>query len=283
MERNVFDLQSILSRGEYKHGDYYSFYICDPKRRHIHKPIVTDRLLHHGIFRVLEPILDKSFIFDSYSSRKDKGIHKAIKRFEDFAWHLSKNNTKTVWALKCDIRKFFASVDQDILLKILERKINCPETIELLSIVIRSFPQGIPLGNLTSQLFSNVYMDVFDQFVKRRLGIKYYVRYADDFLILDQCRENLENLIPVLRDFLATNLKLELHPNKILLRKWHSGVDFLGYNSFPHHRVLRTKTKKRMFFKVAAKNIASYLGVLSHANSYKLKENLLNNLENDII
>lgn len=277
LEKNIFALHQDLASGTYCHDGYLDFFVHDPKRRHIHKASVRDRLLHHAVFRILEPVFDPSFIFDSYSSRKTKGVHKAIARFEKLAWELSRNNTKTVWILKCDIRKFFDSVDHWILLTLLAKKIKDQKILELLKLIIGSYEvgtsKGIPLGNLTSQLFANVYLDCFDQFVKRKLRVKNYLRYADDFVIFLR-QEHFANLIYALRDFLSQELKLELHPHKVLIAPWHAGVDFLGYVHFPFHRVLRTKTKKRMFKQLRKnnnlQNRAAYLALLKHCSGETL-------------
>jgi RNA-directed DNA polymerase len=296
-ERELIALQTELASGTYTHGGYYAFTVCDPKRRSIHKAGVRDRVLHHAIHRILVPVFEPAFIFDSYSSRKGKGVHAARERFHEFARKLSRNNTKTVWVLKCDIRKFFDSVDQGILMGLLAKRVSDPKTLQLLENVIRSYGSGttagggIPLGNLTSQLFSNVYMDPFDQFMKRILRVKCYIRYADDFVVLSRERKYLEDLVPTIKKFFAEELGLEVHPNKIELKKWHQGVDFLGAIMFPHFRVLRTKTKKRAMRKIGksmasykrgvteyentASIIRSYLGIMDHVNSFGLKRDVL--------
>jgi RNA-directed DNA polymerase len=268
--------------------------------RKIHKASVLDRVLHHAIHRILEPILDKGFIHDSYSSRKHKGLHAAGKRFRKFAWKLSQNNTTTVWVLKCDIRKFFSSVDHDILIELLANKLKDRQTIDLLVKIIKSFEvkpgKGIPLGNLTSQLFSNIYMDAFDNFIKRQLGVKYYVRYADDFVVLSRDKDYLQKVLNAAEVFLRNKLKLTLHSNKINFQKWHTGVDFLGFIHFPHHSVIRTKTKRRILHKInLAKNqvdaggittwqynqiLQSYLGRLGHCRSKGVQEEIKNALAN---
>lgn len=254
LEESIFDLNQRLKDGSYKHSAYKDFYIYDPKLRHIHKAEAIDRLLHQAIFQILQPLYDRQFIFDSYSSRLNKGVHKARDRFHKLAWRLSRNNTRTVWVLKCDIRKFFDSVDHRILLAILARKIKDEKVLGLLAEIISSFEtspdKGIPLGNLTSQLFSNVYLNELDQEIKRKWRIKNYVRYADDFLILDTDRAKLEELLPMIADFLSTNLKLSLHPDKVFIQRFAKGVDFLGNVTYPHHQILRTKTKKRVLKKM---------------------------------
>lgn len=284
LETNLLNLHESLVSQKYRHGAYESFYVCDPKRRHIHKAQVIDRVLHHVIYRVLYPFFDKKFIFDSYSSREDKGTHAAIARFEKFAWNLSKNNTKTVWILKCDIRKFFENIDHQILLEILSSAVTRHSAGEeiawLFREIIGSFNSkklgvGLPLGNLTSQLFVNIYMNKFDQFVKRTLKCRYYVRYADDFIFLSRNPADFNKILIDVRDFLLRELFLTLHDGKIEIKKWHEGVDFLGYVSFPYHRILRTKTKRRLIRKINSKNAASYLGILKHCNSFNLRSKIL--------
>ncbi len=216
---------------------------------------------------------------------------------------VSLNYTRPCYALKCDVKKFFDSVDQTILLSILERKIKDTDMLWLLREIVTSFSggqsdlfthKGLPIGNLTSQIFANIYMNEFDQFVKRELKIKYYARYTDDFIILSHDESELNPLLHRIEDFLKSRLKLSLHPEKIFIRKDHQGIDFLGYVSFPHHKLLRTKTKHRMIRKLKKKikdcksgtiteeeldqSLQSFLGVLSHANTDKLRKNLVNHV-----
>jgi len=267
----------------YKHSDYEAFNISDPKPRIIHKAKVRDRLLHHALYRYLYPFFNKTFISDSYSCRLGKGTHKAVKRFNDFYLKVSKNNTKQVWVLKCDIRKFFDSINHEILLDILDSYIIDKEIMSLLREIISSFHKkelsfGLPLGNLTSQLFVNIYMNVFDQFMKHKLKAKYYIRYSDDFVILSDDKKWLEDILEKITDFLNNRLKLSLHPNKVSINTFSSGVDFLGWVNFCDHKVLRTVTKKKMFRRLKEsqkeETVASYLGMLSHGNSYKLMEKI---------
>jgi retron-type reverse transcriptase len=278
---NIFNLHYDLAHHTYKHGGYQQFKINDPKPRTIHKASVRDRLLHHAVYRILYPFFDKTFIADSFSCRNNKGTYKAINRFREFGRIVSKNNTRTCWVLKCDIKKFFASIDQNILINILEQRISDGNIINLLKEIIFSFkPNGLPLGNLTSQLFSNVYMNEFDQFVKHKLKAKYYVRYADDFVFLSEDKKYLEKFIFEIENFLKDKLKLQLHPDKVFIKTLSSGVDFLGWVNFSGHRVLRNKTKKRMLGKINQNfnmpALNSYLGLLKHGNSHKIKEKIFN-------
>jgi len=296
---NIFSLHDDLFHHTYNHGGYQAFKINDPKPRDIHKATVRDRLLHHAIYRILYPFFDKTFIADSYSCRNNKGTHKAINRFREFAYRISKNNTQTGWILKCDIRKFFANINHEILIKVLKEYISDKNIIRLLENVIRSFSSGsmnvgLPLGNLTSQLFVNIYMNKFDQFVKHKLKAKYYIRYADDFVIFSEDRKWLEKQIPFIENFLNDELKLELHPDKVLIKTLSSGVDFLGLVNFSDHRILRTKTKRRILRKISEKrelltknliskesfnrSFQSYLGILRHCRGYRISRKI-----NDIL
>lgn len=298
LEDNLFSLNQELKYKAYQHGFYDSFYVYDPKIRHIHKAQVKDRIVHHLLYKYLYEVFDISFIYDSYSCRLDKGTHRAIRRLEKFARIVSRNYTRPCWALKCDIKKFFASVDHIVLLHLLEKRITNKDVLWLLSEIINSFhsefgsSKGIPLGNLTSQVFANIYLNDLDQFVKHDQRIKYFLRYADDFLILSENKEKLVQYINPIEILLKEKLELELHPKKIIFRKLDWGIDFLGYVVLPHYCLPRTKTKRRIFNKVEGKvksfqnekisktslnqSIQSCLGYLDHANSYKLTQKLKN-------
>lgn len=281
---NILQLHQELANKTYKHSGYIAFNISDPKPRNIHKATVRDRLLHHAIYRILYPFFSRTFIADSFSCQKGKGTHRAIKRFQTLALKASKNNTKTIWVLKCDIKKFFASISQKVLVEVIEQYIADKDVIWLLKEVINSFETkpntGLPLGNLTSQLFVNIYMNEFDQFIKHKLKTRFYIRYADDFVVLSEKKERLLFLIPKIKKFLENKLYLELHPDKIFIKTWASGVDFLGWVNFPTHRVLRTATQRRVFkrMKDSPKNetLQSYLGLLKHGDTTKLSEKLQN-------
>jgi len=287
---NIFSLHNDLLNHTYKHGGYQAFKINDPKPRDIHKASVCDRLLHHTIYRKLYPFFDKTFIADSYSCRNDKGTHKAIDKFRSYFQKVSQNNTRICWILKCDIRKFFANIDHRILLSILAEYISDKNILNLLKNIIESFTTknktavGLPLGNLTSQLFVNIYMNKFDKFVKHKLKAKYYIRYADDFVFLSEDKNILEKQIPIIEKFLSEELKLKLHPGKVSIKTLSSGVDFLGMVNFFNYRILRTKTKRRILKKLSLKHkmyleelvsgesinqsVQSYLGVLKHCHGY---------------
>ncbi|MFA6315140.1 MAG: reverse transcriptase/maturase family protein [Candidatus Paceibacterota bacterium] len=281
LSENTYKLHTDLKNKIYVHGPYEAFAVNDPKPRSIHKASVRDRLLHHALYRQLYPYFDQKFIHDSYSCRDFKGTHRALDRFMQFARKVSKSNKRTCWVLKCDIRKFFASVDHSVLMAILKKHVSDSDIIRLVGGVVESFKstgpgKGLPLGNLTSQLLVNVYMNEFDQYVKHVLKQEFYIRYADDFVIMHHDRKALLEVLPKIETFLESILKLQLHPDKVSIETVSSGVDFLGWVHFPTHRVLRTKTKKRMFTRIEDSQgkeevVCSYLGMLKHGNCKKLK------------
>lgn len=284
LSENIYKLHRDLVNKSYRHSEYKAFKINDPKPRDIHKASVRDRLLHHALCRQLYPYFDQKFVYDSYSCRDFKGTHRALNRFKYFAQKVSKNNRQTCWVLKCDIRKFFASIDQGILLEIIKKYISDSDTIQLIQRIVQSFQstgsgKGLPLGNLTSQLLVNVYMNEFDQYIKHGLRQKYYIRYADDFVIMYEDWGVLSEVLSKIGDYLDERLKLSLHPDKVSIKTVSSGIDFLGWIHFPDHRVLRTATKKRMFRRLRISNgksetVQSYLGMISHGNTKKFKNQI---------
>jgi len=299
LEKYIFELHRDLILGQYKHGKYHAFYIQDPKLRHIHKAQVRDRIIHQAVYSILTKIYEPTFIYDSYSCRTGKGTHKAVSALENMTRKITRNYTAPCYILKCDIKKFFDSIDHEILISIISQRIKDERFISLLKEIIGSFVDyqdyvregtSIPIGNLTSQIFANIYLNELDQFVKQELKEKFYVRYADDFVILFPDKKHLQDIIPKLELFLAEKLKMQLHPDKVILRNFYQGVDFLGYVLFPQHKILRTKTKHRMlkklnhrFIDFIRENIGfeeinqvfqSYFGIMSHGNCKKLRSNI---------
>ncbi len=295
LEDNLFSLHRRLVSGEWRPDPYQAFLVQDPKLRRIHKASVGDRVLYQAVYQTLYPLFDKHFIHDSYASRDLKGTHRGVERFGVFAKKVSANHCHAAFVLKCDVRKFFDSIDHDILLELLGRKLGgrasgTPHLLRLLEKIIRSFEaspgKGLPLGNVTSQIFANIYLNKLDQFVKHFLRAQYYIRYCDDFVLLSSSREELEGWTREIGQFLQEHLKLSLHPNKVTIRKLLQGTDFLGYVSLPRYRVLRTKTRNRMFKKIVGlaaevksgkisedrfcNSLASYLGMLRHCKSKKV-------------
>lgn len=217
----------------------------------------------------------------------NKGTYKAVKRLEKFVRTVSKNYTRDCWALKLDIKKFFASVDHQIILNLIKRRVKDKDILLLIREVIDSFQigavplKGIPLGNLTSQIFANIYLNELDQFIKHELKAEYYLRYADDFLILKGDKQSLLQCFETVKHYLPGRLKLKIHPQKIGFRKLSRGIDFCGYIILPHYILPRTKTKRRILKKILKEKITnqslqSFLGYFSHASSYNLSVNLKN-------
>lgn len=301
LEQSIFQLHRDLKNMTYAHGAYADFHIYDPKRRHVHKATVLDRVLHHAVFKILNRVYEPTFIARSFSCRIDKGSHKGVLAVDGMIKKVSKNNTRPCYVLKCDIKKFFDTIDHTILLNILKRKIKDTETMWLLEKIVSGFvggygdlfsPKGVPIGNLTSQLFANVYMNEFDQFMKHELKVEHYARYTDDFIVVSGDRKYLEGLIESIGVFLRDKLKLSLHPEKVEILKYEQGVDFLGYVMFAHHKQIRKRTWKRIVRKLKEKivehknglltkesldqTVQSYLGALSHADAHQKSQDLKN-------
>ncbi len=282
---------------------------------------MRDRVVHHLVFRELYRIFNPTFIFHSYSSRLGKGAHLAVKNLSNILRSASHNYTKPTFALKCDVKQFFASVPHQKLLQIIQRKIKDSRFLWLVEQIITGFSSqplsndldchvvaepapsvawgapprsdgiGLPIGNVTSQIFANIYLNELDQFIKHTLKVKCYFRYADDFVLLNDNQNILQQQLKIIDIFLRQELSLLLHPDKVSIKKYSEGVDFLGYVILPHHITLRTKTKRRMFKKLGEKkrlwqageitdesfnqSLQSYLGVLKHGNCFGLKQEIV--------
>lgn len=294
LEENIFKLHHELKAKTYRHSPYAGFYVRDPKQRHIHKAAVRDRIVHHAVFSVLSPIFEETFISTSFSCRVGYGTHRGVEALQKMIRRVSRNDTRPCYVLKCDVRKFFDSVNHEILFSVIKKRISCEDALWLVKTIIDSYGdgKGIPIGNLTSQLFANVYLNELDRFMKHTLGVKHYLRYTDDVAVVSEDREYLEKLLPGISSFLGNELSLRLHENKSTIRSICQGADFLGYIVFSEYRLLRTKTRRRIFKKLEKheaeyrsrhitsqkfeQSLQSYLGVLSHANTHKLSESLLN-------
>ncbi len=297
MEDHVFKIQQDLLSLQYQHDSYDQFYVNDPKQRHISKATVRDRLVHEIVHSAMADIFDKKFIFHSLFSRIGKGTHKGLTYLRSMIKKVSSNGTRHCYSLKMDIKRFFDSIDHNILKNLIRKNIHHEKALRIIDIIIDSFyvdkkGKGIPLGNVTSQLFANVYLHELDLFIKQVLREPYYLRYCDDFIILSSDQHHLRCLIAHIGKFLAEHLQLDLHPKKIFLRKLSTGIDFIGYVFFAHHTLLRPRTKQRM--KKRLKNtldgflngkteavamdqqLQSYLGILSHSNQHILSQAMKN-------
>jgi len=290
LENNLCELSNLLISGRWRPDIYKEFSVCDPKLRKIHKASVRDRVLYQAVYRILYQIFDPSFIFHSYSSRNSKGVYAGINSLEKYISKVSKNHTKPCCILKCDIRKFFDSIDHNILFNFISKKISDKNLLSLVKQIICSFEKtqnkGLSLGNVTSQLFSNIYLNALDQHVKHKLKVKNYVRYCDDFVLVSPSKIFLDVCLEKIKIFCKEELFLDIHPNKIVFRKALNGIDFLGYVMLPHRRVLRTKTKNRLLKKLTnlkmlfddglvkkeyvEQVVQSYLGLLSHCKGEEI-------------
>ena len=301
LEKNIFDIHNKLISWKYKHWIYEWFYIHDPKLRFIHKAKVRDRIVHQAIYASLTPIFEQSFIHHSYSCRIDKWTHKAVKAFEVMTRKVSKNYTWKCYVLKCDVKKFFDSINHTILLNILKKRIKDDRAIGLFSEVVSSFSwfsghipewQWLPLWNLTSQIFANIYLNELDQFIKHTLKETHYIRYADDFAIISKDKDHLKSLIDKIEMFLNNNLNMRLHPYKVHVNNAYQWVDFLWCIVFPHYKIMRTNTKMRMMKKIndnysdymrwhkdkgeVNQVFQSYFWIMSHADCFRLSSSIKN-------
>jgi retron-type reverse transcriptase len=299
-ERALWKLHEELTTRTYRPGAYRSFFIYEPKKRQISAAPYRDRVVHHALVNVLEPIYERTFIADSDACRKGKGTHAAVDRCQQFARRFR-------YVLKADVQKFFPTLDHEILKSLVARKIKDPDVLWLVGQIIdRSNPQeevqsffpgddlftlierrrGIPIGNQTSQFFANVYLDPLDHFVKERLGIKGYVRYVDDFLVFSHDKSHLADVREQIKEFLV-GLRLRLHPNKCAVFPVKDGIRFLGYRVFPTHRLLPKENVRRFRRRVrgmqedyAARRVSyaeiyqrlmSWVGHAQQANTYRLR------------
>ncbi|QQS28604.1 MAG: group II intron reverse transcriptase domain-containing protein [Sphingobacteriales bacterium] len=258
MEANIAQLQTELTTKTYSSGNYTVFYVHEPKKRLISASPFRDRVVHHALCNIMEPLFERSFIYDSYANRKGKGTHAAIERCQEFT-------RRYKYVLKCDIRKFFPSIDHSLLKQEIRHKIACAKTLWLIdNIIDHSNAQeehivyfegddlftphlrrrGLPIGNLTSQFWANVYLNRFDHFVKQTLHAPAYIRYVDDFVIFSNHKNQLQQFKHQISVFLA-GLRLILHPNKTHIHKTDSGFPFLGFRIFPYFRhVLKANSKR---------------------------------------
>ena len=302
LTNNLLQLRADLLFHSYQPEPLKTFIIREPKTRKISKSAFRDRVVHHALCNVIEPIFENSFIYDSYANRKGKGVLKAIERFEYFKRKVSRNlatlktgNGIKGFVLKADIRKFFDSVSHEILMKIIRRKIRDEKVLWLIKIILQNHcPQqqgkGMPLGNLTSQFFANVYLNELDYFIKQNLKVKYYIRYVDDFVLLHKSKEMLEHYKKGISIFLETSLSISLHPDKSAVFPLYRGVNFLGLKIIPRHKAIQKKNIRKFRNKLELlcafydageisydevyNSLEGWNAYTKNANGFKLKEKL---------
>ena len=306
-EQRLAGIQSRLTEKSYCPGAYRTFEIVEPKRRLISAAPYRDRVVHHALCNVIEPLFDRTFIHDSYATRRGKGTHKALERFTGWA-------RSSRWVLQCDVRKYFPSIDHEILKGLIRRKIKCRDTLWLIDLIIdHSNPQepvdvwfdgddlvsaatrrkGLPIGNLTSQFFANVYLNGFDHFVNQELGIRRYVRYMDDFALFSDDRDELVVARRALEGHLES-LRLRVHPVKSQLFECRQGANFLGFRVLPDRiRVLpgnlkrarrRLRLQQQLFreglidLADVRQSVESWAAHLKHGDTARLRERLFGSL-----
>ncbi len=241
LDENLETLRQELLAGEVRVGDYHRFTIFGPKERTICAASFGQRVLHHAVMAVCEPVLERAAVFDSYACRKGKGRLAAVERARGYA-------RRHEWFLKMDVRKYFDSIHHETLAGLLGRKFKDRPVLALFGKIIGSYEtapgRGLPIGNLTSQHFANYYLAPLDRFIKERLGRRAYVRYMDDFVVWGSRREELSDVRAQVHGFLAERLKLELKAEPVLNRT-AVGMDFLGYRLFPDRMRLARRSKVR--------------------------------------
>lgn len=309
-EENLDDelkkLQEELLNHSYKPRPLKKFIVRDPKTRIIHASAFRDRVVHHALVNLIEPIFEKIFIYDSFASRKNKGTHLALKRLEGFMRKVSRNgklikksysnNSIKGYCLKADIRSYFDNVDHETLVNIIAKKVKDVEAIWLVYQILNNFDskikgRGMPLGNLTSQFFANVYLNELDYFVKQELKVKSYIRYVDDFVILHRSKKRLEFYKKKIEEFVNNKLELELHPDKSDIFSLADGITFLGYRIFYHYNLLK-KRNIREFLKhikdyqsgIITKEkftecYKGWYGYAKWANTYNLRKDILTKIK----
>ena len=243
LEEEIEKMHRELKEKTYNPGKYRVFTVYDPKERRISAAPFKDRVVHHAVHDVIEPLIDKSFIYHSYACRKNRGAHKAI----DWAQKFLRLNA---FCLHGDIKKYFFSIDRGILKGILRKRIEDKDLLWLSDGIIDSAAyagekKGLPIGNLTSQFFANLYLNELDYFVKFDLRAKFYIRYMDDFIIFENDREKLVEFKTRIRNFLKIKLALELHEGKSQIYNTKNGIKFLGFRIFKNHRKLATDNVRR--------------------------------------
>ncbi len=303
LEHELLRLQRQLLDKSYQPGNYREFLIYEPKQRMISAAPYRDRVVHHALCNVIAPLFEKTFIFDSYANQVGKGTHRAILRYQEFC-------RKNAFALKCDVKKYFPSIDHDVLKAEIRRTIACPDTLWLIDriidgsnqqeAVVEYFPgddlfapferrKGLPIGNLTSQFFANVYLNRFDHFVKEQLGCKYYLRYVDDSVVLENDKSWLWQVKREITNYLE-KYRLRLHEHKCQIRRTEQGVTFLGFRVFPNFRLLRRENVVRarrrlrrlqaryatgeLAWEEVTRSVHGWLGHASFGDTYRLREKL---------
>jgi len=328
-EQNLIDLCEEINNGTYRPGKSIAFIVNQPVKREIFAADFRDRVVHHLLINKLNHLFEKEFIYDSYACRVNKGTHFGIKRIDRFIRQCSHNYTRDCYILKMDIKGFFMSIDKTLLYPRLEEFIKAKYfksdktlILDLCKKIVFYVPAknciikgkknnwkglppdkslfyspencGLPIGNLTSQVFANFYLNSLDHFIKHKLKIRYYGRYVDDFVLVHEDNEYLKSIIPVIRSFLLNDLHLQLHPKKIILQHYQKGVKYLGAFIKPGRIYMANRTKGNFYNAIQKHNAVvrdhkpsknekdsflssmnSYLGIMKHYKTYTLRKNII--------
>lgn len=304
LEEYLIDIQKDLMNHTYEVGEYREFYIYEPKKRLIMALPFRDRVIQWAIYQVINPIISKGYITDSYACIQGRGTHQAVKRLSYWLNQVSRKESKWYY-LKLDIAKYFYRIDHDVLIDILHKKIKDRQLMRLLENIINSEKSfglelgihdpalsgrisqcGMPIGNLTSQMFANIYLNELDQYIKRELAVHYYIRYMDDMILLADDKKKLHEYKHLIDTFLQERLKLNLN-NKTAIRPITLGIEFVGYKLWSTHVKLRKSTSLKMKRRLkqvkkqyangkinlddVQSTVNSYMGMLKHCNSYSLR------------
>lgn len=308
LEKNLLKLKNDLKSKTYTPGGYKTFTILEPKPRMISAAPYRDRVVHHALYNIIQPIFESTFIDDSYANRTGFGTHRALHRLTEFA-------RSSRYVLQCDIKKYFATIDHEILKQLIRRKIKCQDTLWLIDkiidnsneqeTVIEYFPgddtitpaqrrRGLPVGNLTSQFSANIYLNGFDHFVKEELKVKKYVRYVDDFALFADDKEFLAHARLAVEKYLGASLRLKIHPVKSQLFETKEGINFLGFRVLPDRIRVRTENLRRVkrrlkimqkdfgkgkitIYKVSQR-VKSWIAHLEHGDTWRLRSKIFASL-----
>lgn len=292
---NLNELRTSLINEAYKFDGYTTFTVYEPKERVINAPHFKDKIVQLAINNVLKDVYNPCFIFDSYACIDGKGTHKCVDRIQHLMRKAKWEYGETTTILKCDVKKFFYTIDREVLKSLLPKKVRCKKTLSLLFKIIDSANDidllGLPLGNTISQLCANIYLNELDQFCKRKLGLRYYSRYMDDTIAFVKDKQTAKETLKLITEFVENKLKLTLNKNKSKIFPLEQGVNAIGYKIYPTHRLLRNDSKKKIKRKIKAmphlikegkltiekaeQILNSWLGHAKHGNSYNFIKKLI--------
>lgn len=277
LANNLKLIYTTIHNGTYTPRPYYKFTVYEPKERIIYAPTFFDIVVQHAIYRIIYPIFDKTFIDTSFACRKGYGTHRA----SNYTQKCIRNCSRQDYYLKCDIRKFFYSIDRNILRTLVERKIKDKKLVDIMMLFAdMETATGIPIGNLLSQIFALIYMNLLDHYIKRNLKVKYYVRYVDDFLSIGIPHKTALYLKNKINTFIQTNLNLKF--SKVTIQKIRKGINFVGYRTWVSKRFIRKYSLhkyRRMLYRNKLDSVMSILGHAKYTNSINYMVSLIDTKE----